>query len=374
MNPFTLFGDLLHLLFGGIWSVLSALFGVLEGAVEAALVHLTTLFDRNPVGRWIGGFGLAVMVTTAGIRLLLSPVFTWQMRTQVRIAEDAAKMKPHLTKLRKEYGKDRAGMAAAQQALYKEHGQSPFGQLAGCLPMLVQFPMIWGLYYGIRAAVKQLAPAQRGFLWVQDVSRTGLSVCCTVGGKVDIGRILGAHWTVLLLPIMAGTLTVVQSKMMLPPPSPNPTEQDKMAQQTGKYVTYVIPVVILVTGVNFPQGLAIYWVTQSAFMITQQYHLLGWGQMPVPAWMPGARRQTALSTRKIAAATGQTVEKVRRISAVPGPPPTKPADLVSRRGEDQDSSENGRDNPSTPADVGPPRPTGRAKSRSSRPQNRKRRH
>jgi hypothetical protein len=44
-----------------------------------------------------------------------------------------------------------------------------------------------------------------------------------------------------------------------------------------------------------PQGLAIYWVTGTMFMVAQQYHLLGWGGLKVPAWFPGAGRVTALS-------------------------------------------------------------------------------
>jgi hypothetical protein len=45
----------------------------------------------------------------------------------------------------------------------------------------------------------------------------------------------------------------------------------------------------------FPQGLAIYWVTGTMFMVAQQYHLLGWNGLKVPSWFPGANRVTALT-------------------------------------------------------------------------------
>lgn len=67
---------------------------------------------------------------------------------------------------------------------------------------------------------------------------------------------------------------------------------------TTRYMSVVFPLMIFVFSLNFPQGLAIYWVTGTLFMVLQQYHLVGWGSLNVPAWLPGAHRTTALSYPK----------------------------------------------------------------------------
>ena len=65
-----------------------------------------------------------------------------------------------------------------------------------------------------------------------------------------------------------------------------------------KQMSVLFPVIIFVLSLNFPQGLALYWVTGTLFMVLQQYHLVGWGSLKVPAWFPGAGRVTALSYPK----------------------------------------------------------------------------
>ena len=55
-----------------------------------------------------------------------------------------------------------------------------------------------------------------------------------------------------------------------------------------RQMSVIFPVIIFWLSLNFPQGLALYWVTGTLFMVLQQYHLVGWGSLKVPAWFPGA--------------------------------------------------------------------------------------
>lgn len=286
-----------------LFSLIGGLIGLLGRPIEFALVHLYTYFvDFGPT-RLIGPFGLAVVVVTVGIRGLLFPVFGWQMRTSRKIQADQRILAPKMAELKKKYKGDFNAYSAAVKELHAEHGLSQFSNLAGCLPVFVQLPLIYGLYNGIRSAVSTLPQGHRGFLWITDVSQSGIDACCKSArspNTTDYTQLFssGQHLALLILPVLAALLTVVQSKMMLPPRRKNMTDQEKMQQQVGQSTTYILPLFFLLFSLNFSQGIAVYWVTQSLFMITQQYHLLGWGSMPVPLWVPGARRVTPLSYPK----------------------------------------------------------------------------
>src|ERR1700737_4510935 len=108
------------------------------------------------------------------------------------------------------------------QKLYAEHHVSPFSSLSGCLPALVQMPVLLGLYRGILNATNNLPTGTgRGFLWISDVSESAGKACCSVGkgstASTDWGQLL-SHPSVLVLPLLAAVLTFAQSRMMMPPP------------------------------------------------------------------------------------------------------------------------------------------------------------
>ena len=99
----------------------------------------------------------------------------------------------------------------------------------------------------------------------------------------------------LILPILAGLFTFAQSRMMMPPTRPDMSDQERSMQGVTKQMSLIFPVMIFAFSFLFPEGLAIYWVTGTMFMVAQQYHLLGWNGLKVPAWFPGAGRVTALT-------------------------------------------------------------------------------
>jgi YidC/Oxa1 family membrane protein insertase len=244
----------------------------------------------------IGAFGLAVIVLTIAIRAVLFPVFGWQLRTSRRIQSEQRKVAPQLQELRKKYKGQPQKLSAEMNKVYREHGISPFSGLTGCIPALVQMPVLIGLYVSINNATRQLSAMHisKGFLWITDVSQSAQKTCCPDG---NWGHLL-LHPALLILPLVAGLLTFAQTRMMAQPPRPDMSDQERSMMSVTKQISFIFPVMILVIGLLFPQGLAIYWVTGSLFMVAQQFYVVGWGGLKVPAWWPGANRVTPLSFPK----------------------------------------------------------------------------
>lgn len=276
-----------------------SIFDALGVPFQYCLEGLTHLFSALGPLNTVGAFGLAVVATTLIIRGALFPIFGWQLRTSRRIQSEQRLIAPQLAELRKKYKREPAKLSEEMKKLYAEHKVSPFSSLSGCLPALVQMPVLIGLYRGITAATEHLTTG-RGFLWIGDVSQTAAAACCSVAGKAgaaattDWARLID-HPAVLILPLLAAAFTFAQSRMMMPPPRPDMTDQERTMANVTKQMSVIFPVVIFWLSLNFPQGLALYWVTGTFFMVMQQYHLVGWGSLTVPAWLPGAQRTTALS-------------------------------------------------------------------------------
>ena len=240
----------------------------------------------------IGAFGLAVIALTLLIRAVLFPIFAWQLRTSRRIQREQRLVAPQLQELRKKYKGQPQKLSAEMNKVYREHGISPFSGLTGCLPLLVQMPVLIGLYQAILNATHHIGQSDKGFLWISDLSKSAHDLCCKVDNNwLHIFSTPG----VLVLPLVAAALTFVQSRMMMPQLRPDMTDQERSMARVSKQMSLFFPVIIILFSLNFPQGLALYWVTGTLFMVVQQYLVVGWGGLRVPAWLPGAGRTTSLS-------------------------------------------------------------------------------
>lgn len=254
----------------------------------APIVNLLVLILRSLQALGVpGALGLSIIILTVVIRLLIWPF----MSTQLKSAKKMADLKPHLDELKRKHQADKQALASAQMALYKEHGVNPAG---GCLPALLQIPIVIALYQAILAffgdsqglerinnllylsAWKLEASPNLGFL--------GFSLGDKPADFFRIGPVL------LLVPIVTALLQFVQSKMMTPQPlksypSDSPQEkkekseaEDAMGAISGQML-YLVPVMIGYFAFSFPIGLSIYWNTFTIIGIWQQYLISGWGGM-----------------------------------------------------------------------------------------------
>jgi YidC/Oxa1 family membrane protein insertase len=307
-------------------------FTALAAPIEWLITAIYNGVKHVPVLADIGAFGIAVIVTTLIIRTVLFPLFAWQLRNSRRMQEQQRKVGPQIQEVRKKYKGQPQKMTEEMQKVYREHNMSPFSGLSGCLPLLVQLPVIYSLYNGIRNAVKTLVSthghADVHFLWAGDVSKSASDLSGAGGIAFPANLVTEfAHPTVLIIPLLAAAATFVQSRMMMQPPRPDMSSQEKSMYNLSRQMSMFLPVMIFMLALSFPVGIALYWVTQSAYMVVQQYYMLGWGGMKVPGWMPGAARQTSLSypvATQGAAGQGNTPANGKPVAPV-GPKPTVPA-------------------------------------------------
>lgn len=281
------------------------LYTILSRPIEWALVHLESAFHNVGFLSSIGPFGVAIIAVTLIIRTLLFPVYQWQLKTTRRVQAEQRRIAPQMQALRRKYKGDPRTLQEEMMKLYKEHDISPLSQMSGCLPLLIQLPVLYGLYSGTRNAAGQVS--DKGFLFIHDLSENAKDA---VGGS-DLGGVLGGlitHPWYLIIPGIAAAATFVQTKITIQPPRPNMSDQERQMYSVSRNMAYLAPGVVLLTGVLLPMGLPLYWATQSVMMIGQQWYLLGWGALKVPDWFPGAHRVTPLSYNQ---PESEVVEAVR---------------------------------------------------------------
>lgn len=196
----------------------------------SAITFLANLFQ--------GSYGIAIILITFILRLVLMPLMLRQYKNQAAMKEKMEALKPELTELQAKLKatKDQNEQQKLQQemfGLYQKHGVNPLAM--GCLPMLIQMPIIMGLYYAISSS-KEIA--SHSFLWfnlgASDIWITGI----------------------------AGLIYYYQFKVSQ---SNLPTEQ----QQQMKMMGLISPVMIVFMSLNAPAALPLYWTVGGLFLILQ---------------------------------------------------------------------------------------------------------
>jgi len=268
------FWDGLADLWHPVWALWWAVFGV---PISAGLKWLVVGLSANPVAEFIGPFGLAIILLTIAIKLILSPIFQYQLVTARRVQAQQRKIAPQLAAIRKKYRKDPQRQNQEVMAFYREHGINPFAQMSGCLPALVQTPILVALYWAIFGAQASNVIHDFHFLWIAHLDQ-----------KPVTGALFEAllHPAALILPVLAGLTTYVSSKMLTPPGGM--AGQDPSQAAVAQSMTAVMPVMIGFFSTLWPAALPLYWVVSNLFAIGQQYFITGWGSLRVPfnlAWM-----------------------------------------------------------------------------------------
>ena len=222
-----------------------------------------------------GSMALSIIVLTLIVRLALFPLTLKQLKS----TKATQAIQPLIADVRKKY-KDQKEQYAAMQAIYKEYGVNP---VAGCLPLLVQLPVLYGLFFALREAlnVNNLPPVQ--FLHSLNQSIYPFLPKFIIppdpymiwfGGPINLGHPDPTH----ILPILAGLATFLQLRMSQP--RTRTGTKDAMTQQMA-IMQYIMPIITLVFAWGFPAGLALYWTTTSVFSMVQQYFVTGWGSLAV---------------------------------------------------------------------------------------------
>ena len=169
-------------------------------------------------------------------------------------------IQPKLNELREKHKDNKEAQAKAMMELYKEHKINPF---ASCLPLLLQLPILIGLYQVFRVA---LNPAMN----MTSVERLYSLMC---RGPRALARIFLRLWIcrnpALLLAVIAGLAQFWQSKLMMPKTAGQDATMKAMQMQT----TYVLPVISMIIAMKLPAGLPLYWIVTTLFAVGQQYYI-----------------------------------------------------------------------------------------------------
>ncbi len=256
--------------------------------LSAVLIFVYHQFQAVPALTTIGAFGLAVVVFTIGIRLVLAPLTLFQLKTQRKTMLEQRKLAPEVAELRKKFKKDGVRLNSEMQKLYQEHGINPLGQLVGCLPLIVQIPILTALFYVFKGfANSQTVPAH--FLFVPNLNDNPNHHPLLSLFGFAIPAIV-----YLIFPLLAGVTTYVQTKMLQMPPPPNPTEQELQAQQMQKMMVWMSPLMIAWFALNVPAGLGLYYFVSNCVGIIQQYFVVGWGNLLPGRADPGSAAAVGL--------------------------------------------------------------------------------
>jgi YidC/Oxa1 family membrane protein insertase len=197
------------------------------------MTFLLTWLYSGTAAVGVPSYGLAIILLTVIVRVLLYPLSYKQMHSMLALQ----RLQPKMKELQEKYRKDPQKLQQKMMELYQEHGVNPLG---GCLPMLIQLPILIALYSALLHFPYAVAEHAR-FLWVPSLS-----------GKDPY----------LLLPILAGATTYWQMRV---------TPQTGGQEQMQRMMTLAMPLLFLWISSTLPAGLALYWVTFNLLSVGQQY-------------------------------------------------------------------------------------------------------
>ncbi|MGI5836216.1 MAG: YidC/Oxa1 family membrane protein insertase [Chloroflexota bacterium] len=205
----------------------------------------------------IGSFGLTIIALTLIIKLVTYPLNAMSIRSS-KAMRDA---QPLIEEVKRKYGKDKEKLTQETMRIYRENGINP---MAGCLPMLVQMPIWFGLYWALINLSHTSEAFNRGFLWLPSLAQPDPFY--------------------ILVVLTVATQFVVQKMMMMPSNDPQ--------QQMMNKVMLVMPLTFGFVAMSVPSGLVLYWVTTNVFTFFQQLLTTGWGGL-----QPNAQAKAAVTVR-----------------------------------------------------------------------------
>ena len=183
--------------------------------------------------QYVHNYGIAIVILTILIKIIFWPLGNKSYKSM----KEMQKLQPMIKELQEKHKDDKAKVNQETMALYKRYKVNPMG---GCLPMLIQIPVFFGLYKALLYSIE--LRHEPFFFWIQDLS---------------------AKDPYYITPIIMGATMFLQQKMT-PQAGGNPMQQKLMLW---------MPVIFTFLFLNFPSGLVIYWLFNNILSIGQQYYI-----------------------------------------------------------------------------------------------------
>jgi len=229
--------------------------------------------------------GFSVILLTVFLRIVMYPLVSVQIKSTKKMQE----LNPEMKEIREKYKDDKKRQQEETMKLYKKYKINP---ASGCLPAVVQMPIIFALYHVLINVVSinsfdkflnEVNPLlYSDFLRLDNIWNTsffGLELASKPS------EIFASNPTIILLPIITGFFQLTLSKMMMGKTSPKDNgKQGDFQSSFMKQSLYIFPVMIGFFSFTLPVGLSLYWNTFTIFGILQQYLLVGFGGLT--QWLP----------------------------------------------------------------------------------------
>ncbi|WP_186580719.1 membrane protein insertase YidC [Aquibacillus kalidii] len=211
------------------------------GFFDRYFVYTFIVFIKNVATFFGGNYGLSIVLVTLIVRLALMPLMLKQQKGSYQMKDKMSTMKPELDALQTKYkqkkdAESQKKMQEEMMALYKKHNFNPIASM-GCLPMIIQFPILIGFYYAIRSTPEI---AEHSFLWF------------------NLGQ------TDMIMPFIAAAIYFIQFKVTQI--GLEPKQQKQMAM-----MGLISPVMIGFVSFSAPAALPLYWTVGGMFLIFQQF-------------------------------------------------------------------------------------------------------
>jgi YidC/Oxa1 family membrane protein insertase len=227
--------------------------------------------------KYLSAYAISIIISTILFKFIVLPLTLKQTKSMKKMQE----LNPRIKELQEKYGKDPQTLQRKQMELYKEVNYSPF---SGCLPLLIQFPILISFFYVIQQPVKYVFEDQvmfdtinKAFLWISDLGfRENFIFENNVVNGLSLGGMslpfIGA--AVPILAAISGITTFLTTKMTAQP------AVNEQQESTQKSMNMMMPIMIFIFGIQFPAGLGLYWVVSNIFQLVQQYIVLNSSKNP----------------------------------------------------------------------------------------------
>jgi YidC/Oxa1 family membrane protein insertase len=240
-------------------------------------------------------WGFAIILFTLIVKIVTLPLNLQQARSMKATQE----LQPKLQELQKKYAKDKEKLSQAQMELYREHGVNPLG---GCLPMLIQFPILIGLYQALYRLASTGEIVGQRFFWIPDLAFPTREIGLKWAWPPAPEFIGWAAALYLILPVLTVATQIAMQRMTTSSTASKDPQQAAM-QQTMLLMPFMFGFITL----QVPAGLTLYWVTSNIFSLIQQYFITGRGSL-----LPQKRDEKATKVKREAKASdvkGSTAQK-----------------------------------------------------------------
>jgi YidC/Oxa1 family membrane protein insertase len=207
-------------------------------------ISILVLWTFTFLHKFIPNYGIVIIVFSILVKIVLHPLTKKSYQSMKEMQE----IQPLMNEIREKYGKDPQRMNQEMMKLYKEHGVNPLG---GCLPMLLQMPLLYALFIVFRSTI-ELRHADFVW-WIKDLSAPDTIF------KLPFSLPLYGD-SVNVLPIVMGATMLIQQAMTMKDPK-------------QKMMVYLMPIIMTLAFNTFPSGLNLYYTLFNVFSIVQQKYM-----------------------------------------------------------------------------------------------------